>query len=275
MSAVRPRTVDDTLPRVFDGLRWMSTAWALVPILLAVFVVYAPTLADWFVGDDFWFLRPAQQHSVGREIIRSFDYRNVGTSLEFDRYRPLYPIAWRLQFAIFGLHAFPYHAGVLALHLACGPTIWFIARRLFPETWQANLAALVFGLHPAYMDAVASIAAANRVFAALPYLLALLCYMRSRDHGQPRRRAVAFRRGRRAASHRLVGGVARAVCHRSRISFGSDDAGGRTRRLSIPRRGHAARRTASVVMAAIRPVRNGRGRIGRRPGARALASDRR
>lgn len=189
MAVIGRETDGATRAGASDVLRLMSTPWALVPILLAAFAVYAPTLADWFVGDDFWFLRASQQHGIGSEIARSFDYRNVGTSIEFDRYRPLYPIAWRLQYAVFGLNAFPYHAVVLALHVACVATVWFIARRLFRESWAVNLAALIFAVHPVYMDAVAWISGGNRVFAALPYLLALLCYMRSRDAGEQRRAA--------------------------------------------------------------------------------------
>ena len=193
MATISRHADEPAQSRMLDALRLMSTPWALVPILLAAFVVYAPTLADWFVGDDFWFLRASQQHGIGSEIVRSFDYRNVGSSIEFDRYRPLYPIAWRLQYAAFGLHAFPYHAIVLGLHLACVATVWCIARRLFRESWAVNLVALIFALHPAYMDAVAAVAAGNRVFAALPYLLALLCYMRSLESGE--RRAGAWQAG--------------------------------------------------------------------------------
>jgi hypothetical protein len=185
--AVISRETDRQAPsRAVDALALMSTPWVLVPILLATFVVYAPTLSNWFLGDDFWFLRASQQHGIGSEIVRSFDYRNVGASIEFDRYRPLYSIIWRLEFAAFGLHAFPYHAILLALHLACVVTVWLIARRLLPESWMANLATLIFALHPTYVDAVASISAGNRVYAALPYLLALFCYMRSRDAGERR-----------------------------------------------------------------------------------------
>jgi hypothetical protein len=184
MAVLSRDTPTEARTRALDVARLLSTPWVLVPILLAAFVVYAPTLADWFTGDDFWFLRAAQQHSVADEIGRSLDYRNVGSSLEFDRYRPLYPIAWRLEYAAFGTHALPYHAVVLVLHLACVAAVWAIARRLFRESWAASLAAIIFALHPAYMDAVAWVSGGNRVFAELPALLALLCYMRALDGGE-------------------------------------------------------------------------------------------
>jgi hypothetical protein len=174
-----------------DWTAVLSSPWMLPAILLAAFIIYAPTLADWFTGDDFWFLRAAQQHSIESSIHRAFDYRLTGGAPEFDRYRPLYPIAWRLEYAMFGLHAIYYHAVVIALHLACVVVAWFIARRLFSDGWAANLATLVFALHPAYVDAIAWVSGGNRVFAALPYLLSLLCYMRFQTEGQSRAAAYA------------------------------------------------------------------------------------
>jgi hypothetical protein len=153
----------------------------LAAILLIAFAAYVPTLADWFSGDDFWFLRADQTNSVGHYVVKSFDFRETGTQSEFDRYRPLYPIAWRLQYAVFGLHAFYYHAVLLALHLGCTALVWLIARRLLAVPWAASLAALVFAIHPAYAGAVAWISGGNRLFVALPYLLSLLLFMQYAD----------------------------------------------------------------------------------------------
>src|SRR4029079_2516053 len=150
-------------------------------ILIAAFVLYAPTLRDWFVGDDFWFLRAAQQHSIPSSIRRAFDFRLTGTSPEFDRYRPLYPITWRLEYSLFGLHAAYYHAVVVGLHLACVIVAWFIARRLLSVGWDSSLATLIFAIHPVYVDGVTWISGGNRVFATLPYLGSLLLFLRYRD----------------------------------------------------------------------------------------------
>ena len=160
----------------------------LVALALAI-AVFAPTLTDWFNGDDFWFLRASQKDSIGDYAAKAIDFRNTGTATEFDRYRPLYPIAWRLQFEVFGLHAFYYHAVVLLTHLACIVLVWLIARRLFAETWAANVAAIVFAVHPAYADAVAWIAS-NRPFATLPFLLSLWLFMRSVD--EDRRNSLTY-----------------------------------------------------------------------------------
>src|SRR5262245_28911973 len=94
-----------------------SSRWMLGVILLLTFAAYAPTLNDFFVGDDTWFLRSAQTQPLGDYTLKVFDYREVGTLPELNRYRPLYPLAWRLQYEMFGLQPLYYRAVVLAAHL--------------------------------------------------------------------------------------------------------------------------------------------------------------
>ena len=171
-------------------LRPFAPQLVLPAILLIAFVVYAPTLNDWFQSDDFWFLRSSQSISFGEYAADSFDFRQTGTLPEFDRYRPLYPIVWKLQYAVFGLNALGYHAVLLMLHLSCTALVWFIAFRLTRHAWAASLAALIFSLHPAYAGAVTWLSGGNRVFATFPYLLSLLLFMKYLDG--TRRRAIYY-----------------------------------------------------------------------------------
>jgi hypothetical protein len=164
----------------------------LAVVLALAFAVYASTLRDWFTGDDFWFLKAAHDRDLSWSyIVRCLDFRNTGSSLEFDRYRPLYPIIWRVQYSLFGMNALYYHAVVLVMHLFSVVLVWWIARRLFAEGWASNLAALIFALHPVYADSVAWLSGANRVFEALPYFGCLLLFMKSRDAGE-RHRALCY-----------------------------------------------------------------------------------
>ncbi len=164
-----------------DWASVLSSPWMLAVILFLAFAVYVPALDDWFATDDFWFLRGAQSNTLADYTLTSFDPRETQLDYEFNRYRPLYPIAWKLQYEVFGLNALPYHAVVVALHLACVVLAWFVFRRLLGEGGFANLATAIFALHPAYVDAVGWVSAGNRVFAALPYIAALLLFMKSRD----------------------------------------------------------------------------------------------
>jgi hypothetical protein len=163
------------------GSAWPSVSardWlVLAGIILLSFATYAITLNDWFWGDDVWFLRSSGSNSFFDYALKSLDFRETGSLPEFDRYRPLYPIVWRAQFALFGLDAMPYHAVVLALHLANTVLVWLIALRVTRLTWAAALAAAVFTFHPAYTDAIVWLSGANRAFVTFPYLLSFLAFI--------------------------------------------------------------------------------------------------
>ena len=150
--------------------RFCTSQFALPAILTITLAVYATTLNDWFLADDFWFMRSAEHESFVDYAITSLDFREINALPDFNRYRPLYPIAWYAQHEVFGLTAWPYHVVLVGMHLACVWLVWLIARRLLKEMWTANLAALVFGLHPVYAEAVSWLSGGNRVFATLPFL---------------------------------------------------------------------------------------------------------
>lgn len=188
-------------PRAILTLAFVATA-----------IAYAATLTGWFVGDDFWFLASAHNQPFSDYARTAFDPRDIGSLYELDRYRPLYPVLWRLQYQLFGMHAAWYHASVLAAHLACAALVWAIARRLLPST-QAGVAALVFALHPVYADAIAWISGANRVYAALPFFAAILFFMKAQD----RNATAASRRAPLAAALLLY--VVAVLLHPSTIVF--------------------------------------------------------
>jgi hypothetical protein len=169
-----------------SALAFAASPWALVAVLAVALIAYAPSLTGWFDGDDFWFLRGAHEHGLWRYTFDSFDPRLTDPSNEFNRYRPLYPIAWRWQYELFGMHAFAYHAVVVAAHLACCVLVWWIARRLLRADWTATLATAIFALHPVNAGTVAWISG-NRVFSTLPFLAALLLFMRLLDRTSERR----------------------------------------------------------------------------------------
>ena len=162
------------------GAQPLASLLILALILFIGFAIYAQTLGQWFSGDDFWFLRSSQATPFWEYAGKAFDFRETGTLPELDRYRPLYPIAWRLQYEVFGLDALGYHSVLLGLHLASISVVWLIGRRLTTSEWGAGLVALIFAIHPAYADAVSWLSGGNRVFATLPYLLSLYLFMKHR-----------------------------------------------------------------------------------------------
>ena len=159
----------------------------LAAILLLTFAVYAPTLTDWFMRDDFWFLRAAQTASSPWVHIRdSLDFRSPGPPVEFSFYRPLYQASFLGFYELFGLEAWAYHLLSVSVHLANAVLVWLIARKLTNRLLIAHLAALIFALHPAYSISVTWIAAGNSVLTTLPFLGSLWFFLKHLDGG-PRR----------------------------------------------------------------------------------------
>ena len=159
----------------------------LAAILLLTLAVYAPTLTDWFLRDDFWFLRAAQTASSPWVWVRdSLDFRNPGPPMEFSFYRPLYQASFLGFYKLFGLNAWAYHLLSVSVHLANAALVWLIARKLTNRLLIAHAAALIFALHPAYSIAVTWVTAGNAVLTMLPFLSSLWLFLKHLDGG-PRR----------------------------------------------------------------------------------------
>ncbi len=182
--AASPSEASPSGTRTPGYLQLLSSPWMLPVILLITFGVFAPTLNTWFWADDFSLLRSSQTTPLGAFIVDEFDYRNVEPPLPF--YRPLYFISFRLCYAAFGQHALPYHALNLTLHLGSVVLVWLIARRLLQSGFGANVAALIFALHPAYTESVQFIARGNTLMVTFVYLLTLLAFMNYAEGGKQR-----------------------------------------------------------------------------------------
>ena len=170
--------------------RILSSPLMLPLVLLITVAVFLPTVQNWFWGDDLWLLRSSQRTPLGTFIIEAFDYRDREPVPSFGFYRPLYVITFRLCFAVFGLHAVAYHVLSITLHLGSVVLVWLIARRLLASVFAANVAALIFALHPAYTETIQGIARGNTVMVTFVYLLTLLAFMTYMDGG--RRRHVYY-----------------------------------------------------------------------------------
>jgi tetratricopeptide (TPR) repeat protein len=96
-------------------------------------------------------------------------------------YRPVFMLWLTANYAVFGQHPLYWHLAAIALHvLACGLFYLFLYR-LTQDRWTSLVAALLFGLHPAHVEAVAWISGATESLMAALLFGSLLCYQRSRD----------------------------------------------------------------------------------------------
>lgn len=160
----------------------LSPLLALLAILLLTALVYMPSLDDWFIYHDYIHLGAASTHSAGDFAKRVLDPGDGGESL-FNTgklYRPTYYLTMLAEQRAFGLdNTFPYHLVNLSMHLLNIVLVWLIARKLTRSLLPSYVAALVYGLHPVYFDAVNWISAITEVLLATFSLAAIYLFIRS------------------------------------------------------------------------------------------------
>lgn len=171
-----------------DYLRRRSVL--LVMLGLLTLILYSGSLSFEFVWDD-W------PQIVDNPIVRSWNSlpRAFSSDLWYHvardqvYYRPLF-MAWSmLNFSLFGLRAWGWHLGAVALHMAAVASVFWLARKLGLEYWTAALAALIFALHPIHIEPVAWISAASDSMVTLFFVLAFVAFLKARDTAKPNRTA--------------------------------------------------------------------------------------
>jgi len=154
---------------------------ALLAILLLTALLYLTSLDDWFVFHDYIHIKGITSTGVGDYVKRVLDPTDGGESL-FDTgelYRPVYYLALLGEYKAFGLEPFGYHLVNLSLHLLNVLLVWLIASKLARSPIVPAVAALIYGIHPAYIDAPAWISAITEVLLATFSLASIYLLIRS------------------------------------------------------------------------------------------------
>lgn len=155
--------------------RGHTVAWplGLAAVLLIVAGVYAPTLNDFFGGDDFLVIGPVQNMGPWELIGKSIILRD-----NIVYWRPLVSPLYALEVHGFGLRPWAYHAIALGLHLANVVLLALIALTLTGRRRVALAAGLLFGVHAAHTTTVAQISSTVELLSVVWYLMAVWCAVR-------------------------------------------------------------------------------------------------
>jgi tetratricopeptide (TPR) repeat protein len=150
--------------------------WAAGLLALAGALVYAGTLAGGYPLDD-------AIQVAGNVQVRSLS----GALATFARptwpgyvYRPLPIVTYALTYALVGAQPWLYHLTSVLLHAAATVLVYFVLRRVFADRLAA-IAALLFAVHPAHVEAVASIANRTELLVAVLGLAGLLVVLPAAD----------------------------------------------------------------------------------------------
>lgn len=155
-------------------------------VLAATFVVYVGTLQFEFVYDDLGQI-------VANPVVHAWSYfpqyfrHNVWMQQSpiGNYYRPLF-LTWLLvNHTIFGLQPFGWHLMTVLAHLAATALVFFLALRLTKTRTLAALAALLFGLNPVHLEAVAWISGGTEPLLAILLIGGFLAYLNYRERGRP------------------------------------------------------------------------------------------
>jgi hypothetical protein len=159
--------------------------YAISLFLLGV-ALYARSLSAPFFFDDTSFVRdnPAVK-SLGAAFRTFGEPSAVAATAALQRhtFRPLLPVFYALQTAIFGAGPFGYHLTVVLLHALNGVLFYFVFLRLGAGREWAWFGAALFVAHPVNVESPAWISGLDDISWVTFFLPAVLVYLRWRDTG--------------------------------------------------------------------------------------------
>jgi protein O-mannosyl-transferase len=171
--------------------------WVLIPLL--VLAAFWPTLrADFVTWDD-------DANFLNNPHLRGLGWRNlhwIFTTFHMSNYQPLSWLVVALEYSLWGMQPFGYHATSLALHILNALLVYLVTARLLrlathhhdedtTLTVAAALGALYFALHPLRVESTAWLSGQHDLQAATFYLLAVLCYLQACSDQARQRRWLA------------------------------------------------------------------------------------
>lgn len=147
----------------------------LPAVIILVAGIYVPAVFNGFVNwDDHIYV-------TGNRLVNTFTAENLRMmfTTSFDgHYHPLTLFSLALDHLIAGDRAWFYHLVSLCLHLANTVLVFMTSRKFLNNIPAAALAALVFGIHPVNVEAVAWISGRKDVLSGFFFLLSWWSYLR-------------------------------------------------------------------------------------------------
>lgn len=158
------------------GQRFLLPFLALALSAIALW----PTLSNgWVNWDDHLYI---DEYIARHDLSAAFVAETFGTLHVNGAYHPLTNLSWAVDYSIGGMDAGSYHRTNLWLHLLNVGLVFGLVQLLFREHWLAFFVAVLFGLHPMHLEAVAWISARKELLYTsfyLPGLMAWVQFLRS------------------------------------------------------------------------------------------------
>jgi Tfp pilus assembly protein PilF len=163
----------------------LPTWLGIVIVLALTFAVYTPTLRYQFVHDDRGQIveNPAiHTWSSVPTYFTAHVWAGVMPNEWVNYYRPLFLLWVRFNEAVFGDQAWGWHLSTILTHVLTTLLLYLLVLRMGIGRDVALLAALIFGLHPAHIEAVAWISGVNEPLLGIFLIGSLLAYLKWRSN---------------------------------------------------------------------------------------------
>jgi len=173
---------------------WQRPDWMQLALFCVAVLVYLSTLSFGFVYDDRVQILANPFIQSWRYLAHDFTSSVWAQSTKYSApyYRPVF-LSWlRLNYTVFGFHAWGWHLAAVLLHAAASLLVFRLALRLLRVGWQAAVAGLVFAIHPVHVESVAWVSGAADPLMSVFFLSAFLCYLNWRERPSPPYLAAAI-----------------------------------------------------------------------------------
>ncbi len=151
-----------------------SSVAMIIYLLLICVVLFSPTIDNFFVGDDYAWLRWAADCSTNCDPISRI--ASYFTSADGFFYRPGTKIYFYIMYSRFWLNQAVYHLTSLSLHFMVAVLFFFLAKRVLKDKTLAFFASLTFLVMSGFTEAIFWISSTGYLFNAFFGLLGLLLF---------------------------------------------------------------------------------------------------
>ncbi|MEK9175936.1 MAG: hypothetical protein AAB520_00675 [Patescibacteria group bacterium] len=155
----------------------------IIYLFLFSFVLFSPTLNNFFVGDDFTWLRWAAQCRENCGPVATILHYFTNSDGFF--YRPGTKIYFHLMYEAFWLNQVVYHFVSLLLHFSVASLFYLMARRVLKSNILGAMSAFLFVVMSGSVEGVLWISATGHLFTAFFGLLGLLLFINWDEKRKP------------------------------------------------------------------------------------------
>ena len=161
--------------------------WLIACVVITFFVVAPNINNEWVNWDD-------EKFVLNNELVDDLSFENtkkIFSTLENNGgYTPMVVLSWSLDYSINGFNPHVFHTTNVILHLINVALVFLFIFLLFNRIDLAVIVALLFGVHPMQLEAVAWITSRKDLLYGMFYLAGLITYLKFLKAEKEKRRKV-------------------------------------------------------------------------------------